>query len=755
MNVIDFTRILTAFADREADVDLERGKLLVQVREELIEARLISKLGNIHVEENNSLVSAEYWIVDRLARLRQLADRILTYLPVEEHFVVPSGQHLDLLDRAPDEQPEMVDNVVVTLKDVLSRPTGGMSSILYLTSHAGEGKTTVINRLARDQAQEYKNGKSEWLLVPISLGGRPFLRLDDVTIGALVNRFRFPYLFYDAFIELVRLGALVPALDGFEEMFVETASGDAVSALGNLVQALNSSGCVLIAARKAYFEYQGLQTQSRLYESLGNCSVSFAKLSIQRWNKHQFINYCKSRGIVNPEEIYDRASSILAPEHPVLTRAVLVKRLIDVFEDAEDQTKVYEHLCTFRQGSPTEFFDQFVNTIVKREVAKWIDKSGTPVTPLLTLEQQHELLSDLAEEMWVSNTNSLRGEVMDLVSEVFCERNDLAPSLVRQIIERAKQHSLITSAEEQPGTFRFDHEEFYHYYLGLVLARRLSTLDEPGFRTLLRNRIAPPIALDVAAHHVRREFESVSKVIDSLVTSCQSESQGSCMRENSGALAARLIADGDRKGVILEGLIFPADSLRGKAFINIAFKNSYFYPILLENTRLEKCIIENCEFQRMEIGSNVIISDTKLIGNTVHYLRDATDKSIFDPEEIALVLSRYGFILPEKIKALKQVNQRVWDDELTLSERAFRAFWRATEVNDNVFRIRLGSRSSEFFDKILPRLLASNVLAEVQYKGSGRQKRFRLNIQMLALENAFSRCEGNFDKFLSLAGKKI
>ena len=77
-----------------------------------------------------------------------------------------------------------------------------------------------------------------------------------------MNRLRFNLLFYDAFVELVRIGAVVPALDGFEEMFVEGTAGDAMSALGNLMQAMQSSGAVLIAARKAYFEYKNLRRNS-------------------------------------------------------------------------------------------------------------------------------------------------------------------------------------------------------------------------------------------------------------------------------------------------------------------------------------------------------------------------------------------------------------------------------------------------------------------------------------------------------------
>jgi len=40
-----------------------------------------------------------------------------------------------------------------------------------------------------------------------------------------MNRFRFQLLYFEALVELVRMGFIVLALDGFEEMFIERASG--------------------------------------------------------------------------------------------------------------------------------------------------------------------------------------------------------------------------------------------------------------------------------------------------------------------------------------------------------------------------------------------------------------------------------------------------------------------------------------------------------------------------------------------------
>ena len=120
------------------------------------------------------------------------------------------------------------------------------------------------------------------------------MRLDDVIVAELSNRLRFQILYYDSFIELIRLGVIIPALDGFEEMLVESSSGDVNSALGNLVNSLSSSGQVIIAARKAYFEFHSFAAQARVFDTIGNqCDISFSRLAIERWEKEKFLEYAE------------------------------------------------------------------------------------------------------------------------------------------------------------------------------------------------------------------------------------------------------------------------------------------------------------------------------------------------------------------------------------------------------------------------------------------------------------------------------
>ncbi len=151
--------------------------MLTEIRGELIQVRLVSKEGVLYVEENGFVDTAMNWIKNRIACLPQLADRIIEYIPNDKNFVNPCGKLLDELEYDPEEKEQSIDNTIEKLSEILSRRIPGTSSIVYLTSDAGEGKTTIINQLAINQAKNFKQKQTNWLLVPIPLGGASIFKI--------------------------------------------------------------------------------------------------------------------------------------------------------------------------------------------------------------------------------------------------------------------------------------------------------------------------------------------------------------------------------------------------------------------------------------------------------------------------------------------------------------------------------------------------------------------------------------------------
>lgn len=742
MLIGDFKRVLTAFADNPAEIDLTKGNLLVQVRDELIGAKLVQAGGELSVVEEGQTLAAHHWLVNRIARLPLLADRILSYVPEVPGFITPSGRLLDQLDVAPSVEPTPVAAADAAAIEVLSRRPAGTTSVLYLTSDAGEGKTTLINHLARHQATEFKAKRANWLLVPIPLGGRAFLRFDDVTVAALVNRLRFQLLYYDAFIELVRLGVLVPAFDGFEEMIVSSSSGEAISALGNLVKALGSSGSVLIAARKAYFDYHSFKAQARLFDAIGADSVNFARLSLDRWDKGRFLEYAQKRGLDSAGQTYEAVADRLKPDHPLLTRAVLVRRLVDVASGSSG----LDDLLAKIGSSPQHYFFQFVNALVEREAhEKWIDQSGEPHEPLLTIEEHHELLGMVAQEMWVSSTDTLRLDVLGALAEVFAESRGKSPGIARQLCERLKDHSLLVVSNSLGGR-SFDHEDFRSFYLGEALGRLLKNGAAEELASVLSLAVLPRGSAEEALLHNRRHACLPSQSLAVVQKLADSHDGFSLVRENCGSIAIGM-AEWER-GVTLRNLTFPEDSLRGRTLRNVTITDSYFHGTSLAGTTLADCSFTRCRFERLEVPS-VTDFTAELHECTVTMVvrEDRDSEQLFDPSYISSFLNSVGLRSAASSKASQYIES---DDDLWLVERTMRLFLRTNRVNENVIRARLGVKSSYFLSSVLPQLLAANLLQLSDYAGQGTQRRFKMGVQMQAFHDALERSAGDFKKFMAL-----
>ena len=742
MQFDNFKRIVTCFADRVDDVDARGGELLVQIRDETITARLLQRPDGLLVEELDQRMPATRWIINRLARIPLLADRICSYVSPPTPFVPPSGRLLLDPNASPATEEDSCDDTEKTLTDVLSRQPAGTTSVLYLTSDAGEGKTSLINRVAVRQAEAYKAKQTDWLLVPVPLGGRTFLRFDDVVVSALVNRLRFQLLYYDAFLELVSLGVLVPAFDGFEEMIVESTSGEALSALGGLVGRLRSAGTVLVAARKAYFDYPNFGSHARLFDSIGaKNEVAFGRLSLNRWDRRTFTKYATERRITDPGRLYASVSDRLDEAHPILTRAVLVERLLDVATEEADLPALLARIGQDER----DYFRDFVASIVERETLKWPDKSGDRSGTLLTTDEHHELLSMIAQEMWLSATDELGSDILTLVVDMFAEGK--SPAVARQIQERIKQHALLSVTRMGRTTLVFDHEDFRVFYLGQALGRALVKRDTGTTRSLVDKATLPTSAVAEAASFVRHSGSTLASSITLLQALADEALPASFERQNCGALAMYLL-DRERGPYEIRNMSFPAAVLRGRHLDGTTVIGSYFHATGLMETTLHGCSFRDCHFERFDLDGSESVSETKLdeachVDSVVRIGGNNDDPvTWFDPANIQRCLRESGFQFKDRESpGTASGAEPEFDDDLVLVQRFLRTFLRATGLNEMTIRQRLGVKAGHFFKELLPALSQAGVIQEVPYQGRGNQRRFRLQVPMTRIEEAMSASE--------------
>ena len=758
MDINEFRRVLTAFADEPSDVDIRLGKVIAQVRDDLIDATIVyssDQERSLQVIENEQRYPARTWLVNRVARLPQLADRILAStsvapeLAAQSPFVVPSGlMSSDLASSGSEEVDQIVGDAVEALLLKATEPVPGATSVLYVTSDAGEGKTTVINRAARIQAQRYKEKKVSSLIVPIPLSGRAFLTFDDAVIAALVNKLRFSYLYFDAFIELVRMGVVIPAFDGYEEMLVEGSKGEAVSALGNLVQTLDSSGTVFIAARKAFFEYLSFRTQAKLLDAIGDRSASFSRLALSRWTREQFVEYGVLRKADTPAEIFDTVAARLGPEHPLLTRAVLVRRLFDVASLNQDR----DALATLLGNKPHDYFFTFVDAIVKREASeKWIARvSGDVMEPLLRASEHHQLLSQIALEMWQSSTASLRFDILDVIVELFCEGLGKSPMVNRQIKERLKQHSLLAADASRGQALAFDHEDFQNFYLGEGLGLLLSRVASAEIQSFLSVNVVPTATSEQAIQYLTRHQVDLQPVLNTIAAINESETGFSFCKENCGALAIRLaeclLMESGR--ISLQNMFFSAGSLASRKLKRTEILKSHFQPSETANSQFEDVVFNHCVFERVEVQAGQPLLGCAFVDCKIDSLiQGSDDDQIYEPALIAQSLRAAGATVGGKEAPISDSTVST-DDRIKLLERFLRVFLRHTHVDEDFIRVRLGkSFAPIFFDQLLPLLLSSGVLEEAPWRGQGVQRRYKLLRPMSEVSAALEASGGTFAGF--------
>lgn len=754
MQIQEFRSIVSTFSDPGTEMLFDKNQMVISVNGDLIEAKISTRDGDVFVEENEAQFSASSWVINRLARLPILAARLRSSINRTPFFISPSASLLPTLEKGPGGSEVHTEDAVETTLLTLDGRSPLETTVLYITSDAGEGKTSLIHELSLAQANRFKERTSDWLLVPIPLGGRHFLRFDDITIGALQNRYRFPFLYYDSFIALVRMGVIVPAFDGFEEMFVEGSSGEALSAMGILVGSLDSRGAMIVAARKAYFEFESLSTQERLFDTIRTHSVGFGKLELNRWSKDEFVAYCKKRGIGDAEELYRKVSDRLTPDHALLTRAVLVKRLVDVASEASS----LDSLLLKLKESGVDFFSVFVTSLIEREAnEKWIDRSGEKEvgSPLLTVPEHFELLSLVAMAMWESKVDSLKRDSLEFVAEYFSESSGKNAFQAQQIKERIRGHAMLVPSSNIDQALEFDHDEFRLFFLGEAIGHQVSAMNDRSkaelFSTFRRGLLPKQAQLAFTRAVLRNRSLEPLKVTELLFDVGRMDGQVSYTQENCSDLAIQLIDGIDCGGLIVSNFAFGVDSLKGINLRNIVFRRCYFAASSLESTKMTMCSFDACTFSQLRLdGSQEIVKAIFAECKVESLICAGGYQEIWDPVDIARKLKEIGIVLEsERPVGVGDSKGYSPDIELQDVEKLLRYFMRSTHISESVMLIKLGVRGRVFIDSVLPRLLKSGVLVEIENRGGGDQRRFSLGVSLKNLQKISSDSFGSFNKFLT------
>ena len=743
----DFERILRKFADDPEDVMVDHGTIICQINGEDISVELsVDDNDVLHCqEEGGHKVKATRWIEKRLAGLDELAAKILQYIPQDKHFISVSSSQIT------DNGIQNFDNTSQAIYDVLNTKNHYATDAVYLLSEAGDGKTYIMDHLAVTVAQKYQKGEVHYLFLPVGLDGRPFLRIDDLVIGILANKYRFRKYYFDAIIELVNLGLLVLGLDGFEEMVVEGKEDDVISSLGELLTQMDSNGKLVISARRAFYDY-ALKNQSSLVNAIRNLEVDFLSFNLSPWGKNEFIKLLQTYDFdqAKRESIYDALSSRMGVNHPILTRPVLAHKLVDLlYENGGDWNCIAVHFDTNK--NPQAVVDQFVKLFLHREATqKWL-LTGKQ---LLTTEQHALFLQDLAEEMWLSNVEYVKEDYLQTLMEMFCEQQRLSPAYAKDCCEKAIHHAMLYKDGKK---FFFCHEAFRQYFLGKRIAQNIidGRYDDSLVRMLSQN-VLHNAAIDAAAYALANKKVDYCDLLENLDLLKGGKSKISPISQNIGGILLAYWKENDEQtACVFTDLFFSTSSLKSCKLKNIHFSNCIIEELDAVNGIIENVVFENCSISTILLPdfSRQTLKCTFDAQSLPKHLHDFNhDEDEYSPPQISNLLVKCGANYTN-IEVANTVDTNQKEEILWAFCKIAKLLYRRTGISGSLLNLKFGEKWHIVKKEYMPVYLERGLLISTNWQGQGVDNRYKLGIRMDNFEIAQRNCNGSFDDFVKLIKK--
>ena len=694
--------------------------------------------------ENGKEILAENWILDRLGKIDILAKAILDKIPEDPNYIsMPC--HVETLN-----EEKECEETLSSLIQQIDNHTPFVTNVFYIIAEAGEGKTWLMNRLAQKQAQGYLQRKNKWILLPIMLSGRPFLRLDEIIIGTLANHYRFNSYYIESCIELIRQGHIVLGLDGFEEMFVTGEEGEIISSLGSLLNRLDSSGTLICSTRKAYYKYANLETQAKLFDSFGSCDVDFTAYSLNKWGKDQFCQLMMKFGFNNNEasNCYNGLEQALTASHPILTRAFLARKLIEeIFARNGDVEKIVGEL---KKGDKSDAIEHFVNLLLDREADRWISRDEQR-TVLLTRQQHDQLLESIAEEMWLCNIDSLKKDTMLSLTELTCADLNLLPIRIAQCKERILHHALL-SPVDNGHNFSFCHEEFYAFFLGRVVGNMLIKQEEQyQIRRFFDKKILPELSIEETCKMISHSGSSLC-VIEKLKGLSVGSAKTSCLNQNLTTILLRIISK-EKIAACIENCYCSSWAISGLELSDINFDNCLVEQVDLNPQKLQNISFKNTDileasFKQDKNNNQLAVHfDQQSIPHTLKLTTEAGETLCsYDPKEIVDILDNVSKA-NEHVTLEDAIHE---DKKIYIFYKMVNYFLQNTGINENLLMRKMGVNWSLFASEILPIMLERQIVVGTEYRGQNHQRRYKLNIPIRILAEARKNCHGDFDELTKI-----
>lgn len=548
-----------------------------------------------------------------------------------------------------------------------------LTSFIMVTGEAGAGKTSVLKELVRRQAEQYTKGQSDFVYLYVDAQGRALARFNEALATELNDlRVQLPI---HAVPPMVRLGLIVPVIDGFDELIGVGGYDDAFSSISSFVEQLEGKGAIVASSRSTYYEQEFLARANRASQFEGQSWRLFS-LEVKSWDVAEREDFVRLKAHGDNDlagALSQKLAKVFSGENaPLGKKPLFVVRVGDYLIKGEDLS------------GEGRLLEQLVDAFLTREQKeKLLNKNGKPI---LSKEELRNLCADLAEEMWNLGTRELdRVTVRDL-AELAMAGSETSAADRTTVVERMPSMAFLQPGESI-GSVSFEHELFFDLFLTDRFSSKI-TGSGPGLPLFLgRSAMPDSLAEAVASHILESGCADIIRVTDTLSDASTRQSpRQQFVRENAGrvvgfmAKEARILGGSGPSRIA--GLVFPGSGLSGVVFQNISFESVEFKRVDLHDARFVRCHGSTTMFEAPLLNSGTVldiegIEPSDFIGVRVAGEED-TVSSLFDPVKITECLSEMK--LPSAQGLITEDVRAVSPEVIKLVERLARAYARCNPI---------------------------------------------------------------------------
>ena len=621
----------------------------------------------------------------QLADLKSVARSMLAFLRgrISDPDAVVQGR----LVPAPDAEQQPVSQVTQDVdaftaiqSELSALPTRG-TKLTFLHGHAGSGKSWMLMSCALQQAQRFLSREEHRLFLYVDAQGANLRSLEQ-QISKQLDLYNGVLRFQEV-VPLVRVGALGLIIDGFDELIMPSGYNDTLNALAAYIESLAGDGNVLASARTAFFHSY----------DLAHAGVRVAIPIEQRvfevapWGATERTEYCRLRGagdVIDELEAVVRRSG---GDRELLGRPFVVSEIVNLI---------------LKSGSPqeSEVMILIEQAFLERErTEKLVEPDAPTRRPLLTQRQFHDLLTEIALEMWHLGSTSLDVASLRVLVGLFLEGEQLRPDLKRIVTQRIDVAPILTlvPSPTREARVQFPHEILFARFLARGLLAQLNS-GEPGVRSVLRGAPLADSCLEqvallashsgslpfaISGHTLERTLAFVSRLGDCGRTRSDDDRN---LRLNAGQLALSLLrAIQHPTAVTLKCCQFDRARFSGLDLSDVVFKDCVFEEV---DARLTDW--HSAEFQECDAINKLLASDGQKFPLSLppvmwlaieeqgqifkEFFGESVTRGVLFGEQVLGIVQRAP--LSNRAKAISDVTER-------LARRAMRVFWFTEHPDDS------------------------------------------------------------------------